>query len=75
MIAEGDTVATLVTVTGTHRGEFLGMRATGRKIRLTAIDIFRFADGRAVEHWGVIAIRMTEQLVPSRTQPEAATGS
>src|SRR5438067_8959733 len=63
MVAEGDTVAALVTVTGTQEGEFLGIPPTGRSIRLTAIDIIRFDDGKAVEHWGVTdALAMMEQL-------------
>lgn len=39
--------------TGTHRGTFLGLPATGRAIDITVIDICRFVDGRLVEHWGV----------------------
>jgi steroid delta-isomerase-like uncharacterized protein len=68
MVAEDEQVAALVTVTGTHQGEFLGVAPTGREIRLTAIDIVRFADGRAAEHWGVTdAMTLMQQLgaVPS----------
>jgi steroid delta-isomerase-like uncharacterized protein len=37
--------------TGTHRGEFLGIPATGRAVTLTGIDIFEFAGGKIVQAW------------------------
>jgi len=38
---------------GTHSGECMGVPATGKQVNVSAIDIFRFADGKLVEHWGV----------------------
>ena len=52
MIAEGDRVAARVSMRGTHRGEFLGMAPTGKRVQVRAIDMFRIADGKIVEHWG-----------------------
>jgi predicted ester cyclase len=37
---------------GTHRGEFLGIAATGRSFDVPTVGILRFADGQAVERWG-----------------------
>ena len=51
MIAEGDKVVMRSTWSGTHQGEFMGIPATGRRVRVSAIDISRVADGRIVEHW------------------------
>ena len=63
MVAEDEQVAALVTVTGTHRGDFLGVEPSGREIRLSAIDIVRFVDGKAIEHWGVMdAMTLMQQL-------------
>src|SRR5512138_1534465 len=46
-IAEGDTVSTVTTMTGTHRGSFLGIPGTGRKVSVQGIDTARIrADGR-----------------------------
>jgi steroid delta-isomerase-like uncharacterized protein len=53
MVAEGDVVATRVTIRGTHQGEFLGIPATGRPAEVSAIDFVSFTDGRATAHWGV----------------------
>ena len=52
MIAEGDRVAARVTMRGTHRGEFLGMAPTGKRVQVRAMDMFRIANGKIVEHWG-----------------------
>jgi predicted ester cyclase len=52
---DGDKAVARVQFTGTNDGEFMGMPATGRSVSVEAIDIVRFdADGRAVEHWGVL---------------------
>lgn len=51
IIAEGDKVAYWGTETGTHRGEFLNIPATGKSATWTEIQFFRFQDGKVVEHW------------------------
>lgn len=51
--AEGPYVISRVTATGTHAGEWLGMRPTGRRVRIAAVNVDRVAGGRIVEHWGM----------------------
>jgi steroid delta-isomerase-like uncharacterized protein len=55
LIAEGDRVAARVTVSGTHRGELMGLAPTGRRITASGIEVFRFADGKMAEHWATFA--------------------
>lgn len=64
VLTSGDKVVARVRITGTHRGEFMGMPATGKSIDVQAIDIVRFGDdGLAREHWGVFdAMTMMQQL-------------
>lgn len=64
VIAGDDRVVARVRQTGTHRGEFMGIAATGKAIDVETIDIVRFAaDGTAVEHWGVTDVmKMMQQL-------------
>jgi len=38
--------------TGTHRGSFLGVEATGRVIRFRGIEILQIEAGKIVERWG-----------------------
>lgn len=45
-VSEGDKVASRFEWTGTHRGEFLGIPATGRTVRVWGMVIDRLVDGR-----------------------------
>jgi steroid delta-isomerase-like uncharacterized protein len=56
VIAEGDKVVGRTTVTGTHQGEFMGVAPTGKSVTYNEIFIFRFANGRVVETWGVVDV-------------------
>ena len=63
MIAEGDKVAVRYKITGTHKGEFMGIPPTNKKITLTAIEIDRIVGGKFVE--GLISfdtLGMMQQL-------------
>ncbi len=63
MVAEGDRVAARITIHGTHQGEFQGIPATGREVKLSAIDIFRFEGGKIAEQWVELdALGMMQQL-------------
>ncbi len=51
VLVDGDRVAVRGTDRGTHRGEFLGIPASGREVTTTWIEIFRMEDGKAAEGW------------------------
>jgi predicted ester cyclase len=54
LIAEGEKVVALVRCSGTHSGEWLGVRPTGRRFeKVTEIYIFEIRDGRLVSALGV----------------------
>jgi predicted ester cyclase len=50
-IAEGDLVANRLVFHGTHKGDFQGIRPTGKRITVTATTIERVVGGKIVEHW------------------------
>ena len=52
MLSEGDQVAFAYTLTGTHDGEFMGVAATGKPIKVRGMQIGRFDQGKMVERWG-----------------------
>ena len=52
-IAEGDMVASEMIMSGTHRGEFAGIPATGRRVSVHFIDMARVRGGKFTEHWGL----------------------
>jgi len=51
MVAEGDKVAVRCTVTGTHKGEFMGIPPTNKKVTVWGISIVRIVGGKLVEEW------------------------
>jgi steroid delta-isomerase-like uncharacterized protein len=51
MVAAGDRVAVRWTFQGTHRGEFLGVPPTGKRVTMSAVEINRVAAGKVAEHW------------------------
>jgi len=56
LIGEGDKVVGRTTVTGTHQGEFMGVAPTGNSVTYNEMFIFRIADGKVVETWGVVDV-------------------
>ena len=51
-IGEGEWVVSVVTMRGTHSGEWLGIAPTGKPVQITAVNVDRVVDGRIVEHGG-----------------------
>jgi steroid delta-isomerase-like uncharacterized protein len=52
LIAEGDKIVERFTFVGTHKGDFLGIPASGKQVKVTGMSIFRIANGKITEHWG-----------------------
>jgi steroid delta-isomerase-like uncharacterized protein len=52
-IAEGDTVVTRWTLTGSHQGAFQGIPPTGRQVKFAGLEFNRVVDGRLVEHYSM----------------------
>ena len=50
IIAEGDKVWARITFTGTHKGEFMGIAPTDKKVTTEMVDIFRIANGKLIEY-------------------------
>jgi steroid delta-isomerase-like uncharacterized protein len=62
-IAEGDKVVTYKTVMGTHREEFRGIPATGKKVEYQSIYIFRIENNKISEYWGLQdELKLMQQL-------------
>jgi Predicted ester cyclase len=49
----GDLVWTRNRARGVNTGSVMGNPPTGKAVEIDVIDIFRFEDGKVVEHWGV----------------------
>jgi len=58
-VSERDKLVVAWTLTGTHRGEFLGIPATNKKISVSGITINQIADGKILEStvlWDVLSL-------------------
>jgi steroid delta-isomerase-like uncharacterized protein len=56
IVAKDDRVVVQLRGTGTHRGEFLGVPGTGKRIEWNAINIYRFEDGKVIETWQLLDV-------------------
>ena len=53
-VAEGNWISATGFVTGTHRGDWLGLAATGKPMRMRFSDFWLVRDGRLAENWVMI---------------------
>ena len=62
-VAEGEKVVTRKTFEGTHRGDFMGIPASGNSIAFSVIDILTVRDGRFRDHRVVLdQLQLLRQL-------------
>jgi steroid delta-isomerase-like uncharacterized protein len=50
---EGDRVADHGIARGTHRGNFLGVAPTGKRVEVSYTDIYRVKNGKITEAWHI----------------------
>ncbi len=70
ILAEGEKVVVRNTWRGTHEGEFNGIPATGRRVEISGVVIWRVSDGLISERWAVIdTLGLLRQLgvIPEQT--------
>jgi len=68
IVEEGDLVVARVIMSGTQKGEFAGMAASGKKFKIQGIDMIKVnKDGKATERWGNFDnATMFQQLSPKK---------
>jgi len=79
LIAEDDLVAGRLIERATHRGEFMGIPATGKAVTINEIGIFRIAHGKIAETWFELdVVGLLQQLgvvpTPGQSAPVATAG-
>ena len=52
--SDGDYIISEFIAEGTHKGEWLGMKPTGKKLTFTGVDVDKVIDGKIVEHGGAM---------------------
>ncbi len=76
MIAEKDKVVACWTISGTQRGEYLGIPATNKKVSMDGMTIHHIANGKIMDSYGNWdALGMMQQLgvVPIFGQAKSLT--
>ncbi len=70
LTAEGDKVASLIAFRGTNSGQFLGKPPSGKRVEVTATDVWRIVDGEIAESWHVednLGVLQQVGIVPAMT--------
>jgi steroid delta-isomerase-like uncharacterized protein len=79
-VEQGENVVARWTATMTHRGEFLGIAATGRRVTVTGTTMLRIVNGKIVEAWDnwdqlgllvQLGAMSKAEFVPERDEPAA----
>jgi steroid delta-isomerase-like uncharacterized protein len=68
LIGEGDRVAARFTLHGTHLGPFKGYVASGRRVAIVELGIWRVEHGRLAEAWfaaNALEVRQAMGVLPS----------
>jgi predicted ester cyclase len=69
IVADGNTVAVRFVVEATHKGNLLGIEATGRRVRWDAVDVYRLKDGKITEEWAADDLTAILDQVGAYTPP------
>lgn len=71
-VAEGDKVASRITLQGTHKGELAGIPVTGKQIKVAGLSIDRLEGGKFVETFVISdVLGMLRQLGVAPTPGQA----
>ena len=54
ILADGEKVAHRFLFSGTHKGDFLGVPASGKTVRAAGVHIHLFQNGQAIEVWQIL---------------------
>jgi predicted ester cyclase len=63
LLVDGDRLAVRITASGTHRGAFRDVAATGRRITTQELVIYRVEDDRIRQVWGDLGAVVRDELV------------
>ena len=66
-VVENDKVVACWTISGTHKGEFMGVPATGKKVSIEGMTIHHIADGKIMDSyssWDALGVMQQLGAVP-----------
>jgi steroid delta-isomerase-like uncharacterized protein len=75
-IAEKDKVVACWTISGTHKGDYLGIPATNKKVSVEGITIHNVAGGKIMDsysNWDILGMMQQLGVVPPLGQSKTVT--
>ena len=63
IIIEGNKVACRYNLTGTHKGEFMGLQPTHKQLRVNGMTVFSFRDTKCIERWDLLSLNLITYLL------------
>jgi predicted ester cyclase len=74
-VAEKDKLVTSWTISGTHKGEFMGVRPTNRKVSVEGITMHYLGNGKIIDSyvsWDALGLLRQLGAFPALAQPKSA---
>jgi steroid delta-isomerase-like uncharacterized protein len=74
-VAERDKLVASWTISGTHKGEFMGIRPTNKKVSVEGITIHYLANGKIIDShisWDALGLMRQLGVFPALAKPRGA---
>jgi steroid delta-isomerase-like uncharacterized protein len=74
-VAEKDKLVASWTISGTHQGEFMGIRPTNKKVSVEGITIHYLANGKIIDShisWDALGLMRQLGVLPTLAKPRGA---
>jgi steroid delta-isomerase-like uncharacterized protein len=74
-VAEKDKLVASWTISGTHKGEFMGIRPTNKKVSIEGITIHYLANGKIIDShtsWDALGLMRQLGVLPALAKPKGA---
>jgi steroid delta-isomerase-like uncharacterized protein len=74
-VAEKDKLVASWTISGTHKGEFMGIRPTNKRMSVEGITIHYIANGKIIDSnisWDALGLMRQLGVFPALAQPKGA---
>ena len=76
LVSTGNKTVISFSLSGTHKGDLLGIAATGRQVKVSGMTLSHFENGKIVEEWELLdQLTLFQQLGIVSIHPETVTRS
>lgn len=75
-VAEKEKVVACWTFSGTHKGDYMGVPPTNKKVSVDGVTIHHMADGKIMDSystWDALGLLQQFGVIPAAVQPKGAT--